>query len=584
MALGTRAPSFPEPAPPLSPKTLPRSLQSGAAWLQSRQRRFTGGEERVSWASPSEESVSMAQNNRITRRMFVEMGASSLAAASAGGFLLGCGQAALEKPTAAAVNPSADAPRVHYFSRFGVDEAMIRDALAAAMSRGGDHADLFFQHRVSNGLALEDGEVNRAFTKVELGVGVRVVKGDQTGYGYTEELTPASLKRTALTAAAIADGPARPAPQTFQFDTQLPKRYPLKVRWEDIKPEQKLPILNGANAAIFKADSRVKKVSIFLADEAGAILIADANGRLVEDLQPMTQMRVSVVAEHQGKREQNGYNVAGRSGFDFYSAERVERVINEAVARTVVLFDAVQAPVGEMPVVLAAGSSGILLHEAIGHGMEADFNRKGTSIYADKIGKPIAKPFVSIVDDADQQFARGAINVDDEGNPAGLTTLVDKGTLTTYLHDSISAKHYKVKPTGNGRRQSYQFAPLPRMRATYMLPGPHRKDEIIASVKRGIYCNNFTNGQVEIGAGDFTFYVKNGFMIEDGKLTRPIKDVNIIGNGPKVLEQIDMVSDDLAIDEGGWTCGKDGQGVPVSQGMPTVRVASITVGGRGQKS
>jgi TldD protein len=298
----------------------------------------------------------------------------------------------------------------------------------------------------------------------------------------------------------------------------------------------------------------------------------------------MTVMYVTCVAEHQGKREQNGYNVAGRSGFDFYSAERVERVVKEAVSRTVVLFDAVQAPAGEMPVVLAAGSSGILLHEAIGHGMEADFNRKGTSIYADKIGKPVAKPFVSIVDDAGQQFARGAINVDDEGNAAGLTTLVDKGTLTTYLHDSISAKHYKVKPTGNGRRQSYQFAPIPRMRATYMLPGPHRRDEIIASVKKGIYCNNFSNGQVEIGAGDFTFYVKNGYMIEDGKLTRPIKDVNIIGNGPKVLEQIDMVSDDLTIDEGGWTCGKDGQGVPVSQGMPTVRVASITVGGRGQKS
>jgi TldD protein len=526
----------------------------------------------------------MAQNNRFTRRMFVEMGASSLAAASAGGFLLGCGQAALEKPTATAVSPSADAPRVHYFSRFGVDEAMIRDALAEAMSRGGDHADLFFQHRVSNALALEDGEVNRAFTKVELGVGVRVVKGDQTGYGYTEELTPAALKRTALTAAAIADGPPRKAPAAFQFDTELPKRYPLKVRWEDIKPEQKLPILNGVNAAMFKADPRVKKVSIFLSDEAGAILIADANGRLVEDLQPMTVMYVTCVAEHQGKREQNGYNVAGRSGFDFYSAERIERVVKEAVSRTVVLFDAVQAPAGEMPVVLAAGSSGILLHEAIGHGMEADFNRKGISIYADKIGKPIAKPFVSIVDDAAAQFARGAINVDDEGNPAGLTTLVDKGTLTTYLHDSISAKHYKVKPTGNGRRQSYQFAPIPRMRATYMLPGPHRRDEIIASVKKGIFCNNFTNGQVEIGAGDFTFYVKNGYMIEDGKLTRPIKDVNIIGNGPKVLEQIDMVSDDLTIDEGGWTCGKDGQGVPVSQGMPTVRVASITVGGRGQKS
>jgi TldD protein len=222
-----------------------------------------------------------------------------------------------------------------------------------------------------------------------------------------------------------------------------------------------------------------------------------------------------------------------------------------------------------MPVVLAAGSSGILLHEAIGHGMEADFNRKQVSIYADKIGKPIAKPFVNIVDDATNEGARGAINVDDEGNEAGRTQLVENGVLATYLHDEISAKHYGVAPTGNGRRQGYAYPPLPRMRSTYMLPGPHRREEIIRSVKRGIYCENFTNGQVNIGAGDFTFYVKNGWLIEDGKLTRPIKDVNIIGNGPKVLEQVDMVSDDLAIDEGGWTCGKDGQSVPVSQGTAT---------------
>jgi TldD protein len=212
--------------------------------------------------------------------------------------------------------------------------------------------------------------------------------------------------------------------------------------------------------------------------------------------------------------------------------------------------------------------------------MEADFNRKKLSIYADRIGKPVAQPFVSIVDDGTVASARGAINVDDEGNVAQKTVLVDRGTLATYLHDSISAKHYGVAPTGNGRRESYKFSPMPRMRATYMLPGPHRREEIVRSVKKGIYCEKFSNGQVKIGAGDFTFYVKNGYLIEDGKLTRPIKDVNIIGNGPKVLEKIDMVSDDLAIDEGGWTCGKDGQSVPVSQGMPTVRVSSITVGGR----
>jgi TldD protein len=363
---------------------------------------------------------------------------------------------------------------------------------------------------------------------------------------------------------------------------RLPERYPLRVRWEDVRSEQKLPVLTGVNERVLAADGRMKKVNVYFRDEAGAVLVADSSGRIVEDQQPMTMLYVSCVAEHGGRREQGGYNVAGRAGFEFYTPDRLDRVVREAVGRTTVLFEAGAPPAGEMPVVLAAGSSGILLHEAIGHGMEADFNRKNVSIYADKVGKAIAKPFVNIVDDAAQPGARGAINVDDEGNDAGTTHLVQDGVLTTYLHDAISARHYGVKPTGNGRRQGYQFAPLPRMRSTYMLPGPHRTEEIIASVKRGIYCVNFTNGQVNIGAGDFTFYVKNGWMIEDGKLTRPIKDVNIIGNGPKVLEKVDMVSDDLQIDEGGWTCGKDGQSVPVSQGIPTVRVSSITVGGRGK--
>ena len=310
------------------------------------------------------------------------------------------------------------------------------------------------------------------------------------------------------------------------------------------------------------------------------MLIADSEGRLVEDIQPMAQLWLSCTAEQGGKRETNGYNVAGREDMSFFSEERLARVIKNAVDRTTILFEAEPAPAGELPVVMAAGSSGILLHEAIGHGMEADFNRKNVSIYADKIGQNIAQPFVSIVDDGTIGRARGSINVDDEGNVSQKTMLVEGGKLATYLHDSISAKHYGVEPTGSGRRESYQHVPMPRMRSTYMLPGPHKKEEIIRSVKRGIYCENFSNGQVKIGAGDFTFYVKNGYLIEDGKLTKPIKDVNIIGNGPKVLEKIDMVSDDLMIDEGGWTCGKDGQSVPVSQGMPTVRVSAITVGGR----
>jgi TldD protein len=514
----------------------------------------------------------MAEERGVTRRHVMELGAATLATAALSDLLTG--------PAGAATGATGG---IGYFSRFGVDERLIRDALAEALSRGGDYADLFFQHRVGNTYVLEDGAVNRAYTSVELGVGVRVVRGSQTGYGFTEELTREGVKLAAKTAAAIADGPAKAAPQAFHAVSDLPSRYPVKLRWEDVRPQQKLPLLSGLNERTLAADPRIKKVNVNFADQATVILVADSTGRLVEDVQPMTSCYLSCVAEQDGKREQNTYGVAGRADIGYYSPERLDRMVREAVGRTTILFEAVQAPAGEMPVVLAAGSSGILLHEAIGHGMEADFNRKNVSIYSDKIGKLVAKPFVNIVDEGTQEAARGAINVDDEGNAVDKTMLVRDGVLTTYLHDSISAKHYGVKPTGNGRRESYQYAPMPRMRSTYMLPGPHRKEEIISSVKKGIYCTNFSNGQVQIGAGDFTFYVKNGYLIEDGKLTRPIKDVNIIGNGPKALEKIDMVSDDLVIDEGGWTCGKDGQSVPVSQGIPTVRVASLTVGGRNER-
>ena len=516
----------------------------------------------------------MPENPGMSRRKLIGLGAATLAGAALPDALFNLSSAA-----AAAAGPTEG---IGYFARFGVTEKMLRDGLGAALSRGADYADLFFQHRVANGLGLEDGEVNRASTSVELGVGVRAVKGDQTGYAYTEDLTPEALVQAAKTAAAIADGPARPGPKGLALGAALPARYPVKTRWEDVRPQQKLPLLSGLNEKTLASDKRIRKVNVSFGDEAGAILIADSNGRIVEDLQPMTRLYLSCVAEQDGKKETNGYNVAGRADIGFYSPEKLDRMVREAVSRTVVLFDAVTPPAGEMPVVLGAGASGILLHEAIGHGMEADFNRKGVSIFSDRIGKAVAAKFVNIVDEGTLPAARGAINVDDEGNEVGKTMLVENGILTTYLHDSISARHYKVKPTGNGRRESYRYAPLPRMRATYMLPGPHKKDEILASVKKGIYCTNFTNGQVQIGAGDFTFYVKNGFLIEDGKLTTPIKDVNIIGNGPKVLEKIDMVADDLAVDEGGWTCGKDGQSVPVSQGIPTVRVASITVGGRGK--
>ncbi len=308
-------------------------------------------------------------------------------------------------------------------------------------------------------------------------------------------------------------------------------------------------------------------------------MVATSDGRIACDYQPMVQISGSCTAEQDGKRERNGYNLCARSGIEFVSPESLDRIGFEAVRRTVNLFDAVKPAAGEMPVILAAGSSGILLHEAIGHGMEADFNRKNTSIFSDKIGKRVAEKFVSIVDDGTNPHVRGSINIDDEGNDSEKTYLVRDGILESYLHDRISAKFYGVEPTGSGRRQSFRFAPMPRMRNTYMTDGPHSVEEIIKSVKNGIYVEQFTNGQVNIGAGDYTFYVKSGNLIEDGKITTPIKDVNLIGNGPDSLKKVTMVANDMKMAEGGWTCGKNGQSIPVSMGLPTIKVSSITVGG-----
>lgn len=468
----------------------------------------------------------------------------------------------------------------NYFeTAFGVTPEQLRQVLTAAQSRGGDWADLYFQHRTGLAVGFEDNIVNSASSSIDLGVGIRVVNGDQTGYAFSEDLSLVSMTAAAQTAASIAAGSGKAPPPAFASQT-LPKHYDTAYDWQQVSIDSISPLLNAINERARAADPRVQRVSVSFASQQSRVLIADSDGRLSFDNQPMTRLFVSVVMEDKGERQSNSYNVAAREGLGFYSPERINRVVDEAVARTKILFEARSAPAGELPVVLAAGSSGILLHEAIGHGMEADFNRKRTSIFSDRIGKPVANPLVTIIDSGLDPRFRGSINVDDEGNLPQETTLVRGGILESYLHDRISARHYGVNPTGSGRRQSFRHMPLPRMRNTFMLGGPHSPEEIIRSVKKGIYCQSFTNGQVKIGEGDYTFYVKNGFLIEDGKLTAPIKDVNIIGNGPESLQRISMVGNDFAMDEGGWTCGKDGQSVPVSLGMPTVLVDNITVGGQ----
>ncbi len=510
---------------------------------------------------------------KMNRRDFLETSAKGVALFSLPFFLNGLPSRALAAPA------PADLKLNDYLTHFGVDESMIHKIMMTALEGGGDYCDVYFQNKISSYIVLEDKAVNRAYTSVDLGVGIRVLKGDQTGYSFTEDLSPQAMMGAAKTAANIASSGKTIPPVNFSAG-KTADLYPVKVSWEDVKIDRKIPYLEKINDLVFAKDKRVIKVNVFLLDESSYLLMANSEGKIVFDFQPMGMLRTRCTAEQNGRKEMNGATISGRYGFDYLTPERIENHAREAVDRTIRQFEAVKPEAGEMPVVLAAGSSGILLHEAMGHPIEADFNRKNASIFSDKIGKPVAEKFVSIVDDGTMPGSRGAINVDDELNESKRTVLIENGTLVSYMHDRISANYYKVPPTGNGRRESFRYPAIPRMRNTYMLPGPHKKDEIIKSVKKGLYAESFTNGEVYIGAGDFTFYVKSGYLIEDGKLTTPVKDINIIGNGPDVLSKITMVGDDLAFSEESWTCGKDGQGVPVSLGLPTVKVSSITVGGK----
>lgn len=521
-----------------------------------------------------------------SRRGFLRGAAAGAAVLTMPRFLSACakeetvaalGAQAGEASGAAAAAPGPANP---FLTWFNIDQSIVTKVLSELGTAGVDHADVYFQHSRSNSIVLEDGIISKASSSVDQGVGLRVVVGDQVGYAYTEDLTLESMLKAAKTAAAIAStGTQSVAPVDFT-QNELGGFYTTKVPWSAVGIEKKLPILQSAEAKTKALDPAVDKVRISWSDYEEKVLVADLSGNIFVDTRPMTRMWVSVTAKKGEETQSNASNIAGRHGLDWYTDERIDMVCKQAVDRTMILFDAIRPAAGELPVVLAAGASGILLHEAIGHGMEADFNRKGTSIYSEMMGKKIAPDFVTIVDDGTQEGERGALNVDDEGTPCERTVLVENGVLNSYLHDRISAKHYGLaKSTGSGRRESFRHTVMPRMRSTYMMDGPHTKDEIIASVKNGIIAETFTNGQVQIGAGDFTFYIKNGWLIEDGKVTAPIKDVNIIGNGPEALQRVTMAANDFALDTGGWTCGKDGQSVPVSQGLPTVLVSKMTVGG-----
>ena len=506
----------------------------------------------------------------IKRRDFLGSVAAGSAIITMPGFLSGCG---IQQATTIA----AATPENPFMEWFGVDQSVVARVMSELTSRGADAADVYFQHSRSNSLTLKNGIVSSANSVIEQGVGLRVVNGDQTGYAFTEDLSLPSMLSAARTASAIASGTQIVAPQSFN-PAKTGDLYTTTVPWSDVHADQKLLVMKSIEEEARSKDAAIATVAVHWIDGDERVMIATLDGNLVTDHRPMARVTLVVTAKKGGETQSGFSNIAAREEFAWFSEDRLSSMVDEAVDRTMVQFEAVRPPVGEMPVILASGASGVLLHEAIGHGMEADFNREGGSVYADMMGKKVAESFVSVIDQADIPGERGALNYDDEGNKAGRTVMVENGILKSYLHDEISAKQYGVKPTGSGRRESYQYAPMPRMSCTFMEDGPHSKDEIVAAVDHGIICETYTDGQVQIGAGDFTFSVKNGWLVEGGKITAPIKDVTITGNGPELLQRITMVANDARLDTGGWTCGKNGQRVPVSQGIPTVLVSNMTVG------
>ncbi len=464
-------------------------------------------------------------------------------------------------------------------SYFKVSEEDLRKVLAAALEKGGDYADLFFEHSYRNNVGLQDGAVNRASSNIDFGMGVRVLSGDQTGYAYVENVTLDEMLKAARTAARIATGSANTAPINLTEEKHTNNFYSVQTPWDEIAINDKMPFLQKLNDQIFAKDKRVTKVMASLGDTTSHILFCNSEGQIYYDYRPMSALSAVCIMEDNGKIENSYAARAFRMGAEFLTDDLINELAQEAVDKTSILFQAIKPKGGEMPVVMGAGGSGILLHEAIGHAFEADFNRKNTSIFSDQLNKKVCNEHINVVDDGTIPFNRGSVNIDDEGVDGQKTYIVREGVLTSYLHDRISAKHYGIPSTGNGRRESFRQMPIPRMRATYMEAGNVTEEEIISTVKKGIYAANFTNGQVQIGAGDFTFFVKDGYLIENGKLTQPIKDINIIGNGPKALADITMVGNNYKMDNGTWTCGKDGQSCPVTCGMPSALVSKLTVGG-----
>jgi TldD protein len=465
---------------------------------------------------------------------------------------------------------------------YGMQDKDIAQIMDSMLSASVDNADIYFQSSHFESWVLEDGIIKEGVHNIEQGAGVRVVSGEKTGFAYSDRIELSVLLEAAKNVKAIARQ-GQDAHRKLETIAGWPKYYEPVNPLKSLADQEKIDLLHKVDVETRRLDSRVEEVIVSLVGVDEKILVANQDGSMAADIRPLTRMSVTVILEENGKREQGSMGGGARTDYCYFlDQDKALDYGKEAVRQAVVNLEAVDAPAGNMTVVLGPGWPGILLHEAIGHGLEGDFNRKGTSAFSNKMGERVASDICTVVDDGTLVGRRGSLSIDDEGVPTENTVLIEKGILKGYIQDKLNARLMGVKSTGNGRRESYAHLPMPRMTNTYMLPGSHAPEEIVKSVKKGLYAKNFGGGQVDITSGKFVFSASEAYLIEDGKITRPVKGATLIGNGPDVLTKVSMVGTDLELDAGVGTCGKEGQSVPVGVGQPTIKIDGLTVGGTSQ--
>jgi len=475
------------------------------------------------------------------------------------------------------------APLAFFRDRFGLDDACLTATLGTALERRVDHADLFFEYTTEDSVALEEGIVKTGDRRLSQGVGVRVQAGERQGYAHSDEITVESLRVAAGTARAVSEGPgAGRAIAVYSTPVSARNLYPVARPPTDLPVDRKVALLSEIDRYARSLDPRVKQLMASVVSQHRVVLIAAADGTLAGDVRPLVRLNVQVIAANAtGSRRETGYQgMGGRFEMErLLDAEAWRPLVAEAVRMACLNLEAVPCPAGTMDVVLGPGWPGVLLHEAVGHGLEGDFNRKKTSAFSDRIGQRVAAPGVTVIDDGTIPTRRGSLNFDDEGTPTQRTVLIEDGILRGYLHDRLNARLTGMAATGNGRRESYAHLPMPRMTNTFMLAGTEDPQDIVRSVQRGLYAVSFSGGQVDITSGKFVFSANEAYLIEDGRIGRPVKGATLIGNGPDALLRVSRIGNNLELDRGVGTCGKDGQSVPVGVGMPTIRLDALTVGG-----